>query len=210
MTLAEALEFFGPIDIYLFDQLAKGRFHPNRPLLDAGCGAGRNLHAFLRSGFDVYGVDVSPESVELTRRVAAELAPDLPAGNFQTSRIETLPFEDGFFGSVISNAVLHFAPDEAAFEAMLREMWRVLGDRGLLFVRMTSMTGIEDRIEDLGQGRFLLPDGSERYLVSQEKLLEWTGTLGGQLVDPVKTLNVQKRRCMTTWVLHKHEQKRDG
>lgn len=203
MNLSEVLEYFGPIDIYLFDQLAKGRFHPERPLLDAGCGAGRNLHAFLRSGFNVHGVDVSPEAVELTRRLAADLAPGLPPENFQASRIESLPFQSGFFGSVISNAVLHFAPDEAAFESMLREMWRVLAPHGLLFVRMTSMTGIEDRIEPLGRGRYHLPDGSDRYLVSEESLLEWTRTLGGRLVDPIKTLNVQGRRCMATWVLHK-------
>jgi len=171
----------------------------------AGCGGGRNLHAFLRSGFSVYGVDVSPEAVEQTRRLAAELAPDLPPENFQAAEIESLPFEDGFFGSVISNAVLHFAPDEAAFEAMLREMWRVLAPRGLLFVRMTSMTGIEDRVEPLGDGRYHLPDGSDRFLVSQKALLAWTKELDGRLVDPIKTLNVQGRRCMTTWVVHKQD-----
>lgn len=203
MNLQEALEYFGPIDIYLFDQLAKGRFHPDRPLLDAGCGAGRNLHAFLRAGFNVHGVDNSPEAVDLTRRLAAELAPGLPADNFKAAPIERLPYDDAFFGSVISNAVLHFAPDEAAFEAMLREMWRVLAPRGLLFVRMTSMTGIEDRVEPLGGGRYHLPDGSDRFLVSEESLLEWTHRLGGRLVDPIKTLNVQGRRCMTTWALHK-------
>lgn len=203
MKPSELLEQLGPIDIYLFDQIMKGRFHPDRPLLDAGCGAGRNLHYFLRAGFDVYGVDESPEAIDQTRALAAVLAPQLAADHFQTARLETLPFSDGFFGAVICNAVLHFAANEAAFEAMLRELWRVLGGAGLLFVRMTSSIGIEGRIVPLGGGRYHLPDGTDRFLVDERQLLEWTERLGGRLVDPIKTVNVQHRRCMTTWVVHK-------
>ncbi len=203
MNPTEVLEQLGPIDIYLFDQIMKGRFHPDRPLLDAGCGAGRNLHYFLRNGYDVYGVDQAPEAVAQTRALAGELAPHLPADHFETGRIENLPYENAFFGSVISNAVLHFASEEAAFEAMLRELWRVLAPRGLLFVRMTSSIGIESEVKALGNGRYDLPDGTERFLVDQPTLLEWTESLGGRLVDPIKTVNVQNRRCMTTWVVHK-------
>ena len=36
-------EFFGDIDIYLFDQILKNRFAPEMKILDAGCGGGRNL-----------------------------------------------------------------------------------------------------------------------------------------------------------------------
>jgi SAM-dependent methyltransferase len=203
MNPSELLEQLGPVDIYLFDQIMKGRFHAGRPLLDAGCGAGRNLHYFLRAGFDVYGVDESPEAVDQTRALAFALAPNLPKDHFRVARLGALPFADGLFGAVLCNAVLHFAPDEDAFIAMLREIWRVLGGGGLLFVRMTSSIGLEDRILPLGHGRYLLPDGSERYLVDERVLLDWTERLGGRLVDPIKTVNVQNRRCMTTWVVHK-------
>ena len=36
-------EQFGPIDIYLFDQLLRGRIVPGMRIFDAGCGSGRNL-----------------------------------------------------------------------------------------------------------------------------------------------------------------------
>ena len=49
--------WFGGIDIYLFDQLLKGRFVPGMRILDAGCGSGRNLVYFLRSGYEVFAVD---------------------------------------------------------------------------------------------------------------------------------------------------------
>ena len=53
--------WFGGIDIYLFDQVLKGRFHPGMRILDAGCGTGRNLNWFLRSGYDVHAVDEDEE-----------------------------------------------------------------------------------------------------------------------------------------------------
>ena len=55
----------------------------------------------------------------------------------------------------------------------------------------------------LSEGRYLLPDGSERYLVDEAMLMRLTSTLGGMLVDPLKTTVVQDQRCMTTWVLRK-------
>jgi hypothetical protein len=51
--------------------------------------------------------------------------------------------------------------------------------------------------------RFLLPDGSERYLVDEETLMDRTARLRGQLLDPLKTTVVQNQRCMTTWVVGK-------
>jgi hypothetical protein len=62
---------------------------------------------------------------------------------------------------------------------------------------------MEDRLRPLGGRRFLLPDGSERYLVDEPILLELTGRLGASLTDPLKTTIVQDQRCMTTWVLRK-------
>ena len=43
---------FGDIDIYLFDQLLRGRFDTRRRVLDAGCGGGRNLPYLLAHGFE--------------------------------------------------------------------------------------------------------------------------------------------------------------
>jgi len=51
--------------------------------------------------------------------------------------------------------------------------------------------------------RVRLPDGSERFVVDEAMLLAWTERLGGRLLDPIKTTNVQNQRCMTTWCLLK-------
>ncbi|HEU4886106.1 MAG TPA: class I SAM-dependent methyltransferase, partial [Longimicrobium sp.] len=85
---------FGDIDIYLFDQLLRGRFDGVRTVLDAGCGGGRNLVWLLRAGFEVHAVDRDARSVERVRRTMAELAPDLPPENVQVGEVDALPFED--------------------------------------------------------------------------------------------------------------------
>src|SRR5262245_33504000 len=135
---------FGLIDIYLFDQLLRGRLAPGMRIVDAGCGTGRNLVYLLPSGFEVFGADADPEAIGAVRHLAATLAPELPAANFRAEAVEAMSFPSAFADGAISNAVLHFARDDVHFTAMLEGSWRVLKSGGLLAGR-----------------RHLLPDGSE-------------------------------------------------
>ncbi len=196
-------ETFGEIDIYLFDQILKGSFDVNRSILDAGCGGGRNLVYFLRSGYEVFAVDENPQAIEQVRLLAKTLNPILPPENFQVSTVEKMPFPSERFDVVISNAVLHFASDERHFYQMIGEMWRVLSNGGLFFARLASTIGIEEKIKLIEERRYSLPDGSERFLVDEQFLISATNQLGGIWVEPLKTTNVQNLRCMTTWVLQK-------
>ena len=194
---------FGPIDIYLFDQLLRGRIVPGLRIFDAGCGSGRNLVYFLHEGYDVFGTDADPQAIAATRSLAASLAPQLPADHFRAETLESMSFPDGFADVVISSAVLHMARDDDQFRSMLRGTWRILKPGGLFFCRLASSIGVEQQIKRIAGRRFLLPDGSERYLVDEALLLQLTGELGGELLDPLKTTVVQNQRSMTTWVLHK-------
>jgi tellurite methyltransferase len=196
-------EQFGDIDIYLFDQLLRGRIAPGIRILDAGCGFGRNLVYLLKEGYDVYGVDSDSRAVEGVRRLAGQLAPTLPANNFRLEAVEGMSFPDGFADLVLSSAVLHFARDDDHFQAMVRGTWRILKPGGLLFCRLASSIGMETKIERLEGRRFLLPDGSERYLVDEPLLRGLAEDYGGQLADPLKTTIVQDQRCMTTWIVRK-------
>ncbi len=197
-------EIFGNIDIYLFDQIQKGRFLPDMKILDAGSGGGRNIIYFLGEGFKVFAVDQDPGAITQIKLIAKKLAPNLPPGNFQTAPVEEMPFPDIHFDWIISNAVLHFAKNPEHFIQMLNEMWRTLKPEGILFARLASSIGIENLIVPTERGRYDLPDGSERFLVNEELLLTATELLGGTLLEPIKTTNVQNLRCMTTWVLKKN------
>ena len=202
MTLEDE---FGAIDIYLFDQLLRRRIRPGDRIADAGCGFGRNLVYLLRHGYDVYGIDQDADAIQEVRRMAAALAPALPASNFRAEAIERSSLPDGFASVVISSAVLHFAADDDAFAAMLVGSWRLLSPGGMFFCRLASSIGIEDRVRRAGIAgrRYHLPDGTDRYLADESFLMDWTRRLGGQLLDPLKTTIVQNQRAMTTWVLRK-------
>lgn len=200
MTLKEQL---GNIDIYLLDQILKGHFVEGQSILDAGCGSGRNLVYFLQHNFNVYGIDQSLEAIQRTRKLAKRLKPELPEEHFRCSSVENLDFEEASFDVVLCNAVLHFAQSVEHFEAMLAALWRVLKPQGRLFVRLASDIGIEKKVNALGNGQFLLPDGSVRFLVNEAMLIQYTQQLGGTLTEYIKTTNVQGLRCMTTWCLQK-------
>jgi len=192
---------FGPIDIYLFDQLLRGRIVPGMRIFDAGCGSGRNLVYLLREGYEVFGADPDPQAIAATRALSASLAPALPASNFHVEAVEATSFADSFADVVISSAVLHFARDDAHFASMLQGTWRVLKPGGLFFCRLASSIGMEDQVTRVAGQRFVLPDHSERYLVNEDLLLRLTYEFGGQLLDPLKTTIVQNQRSMTTWVV---------
>jgi len=203
----ELRERFGEIDIYLFDQLLRGRIDRAAKILDAGCGGGRNLVYLLREGYEVYGVDHDRLAIEGVRKMAATVAPALPAANFQAAKLEDIPHPDEFFDVVICNAVLHFAADDRQFRAMLDGMWRKLRRGGMLYCRLASSIGIERQVQWLKGRRGVSPDGSERYLVDVDLLEKLTADLNAELLDPIKTTVVQYQRSMTTWVVRK---KREG
>ena len=196
---------FGDVDVYLFDQLLRGRVPTGATVLDAGCGAGRNLVYFLREGYRVLGADANASAVDAVRALAAELAPHTPGDAFRVEPVEAMSFPDGVADLVISSAVLHFARDPDHFDAMLRGSWRVLRPGGLFFCRVAGIAGMEDAAQPLGRGRYLLPDGSERFLATESMLRDATARLGGTLVDPLKTTIVHGQRAMMTWVV-----RRDG
>ncbi len=190
---------FGAIDIYLFDQLLKGRITRADRILDAGCGSGRNSQFLLAEGFQVWGVDQNPRAVAAFAELAAELLRPLPPDRARVASLEQLPFENAAFDVVICSAVLHFATGHEHFHVMVDELWRVLRPGGLFFARLASSEGIADQIRELGDGRAIVPDGSERYLTSERELMAMTARHGA-LLDPLKTTIVHGQRAMTTWV----------
>lgn len=201
--MTDVRSLLGSIDIYLLDQYLRGRIERHMTLLDAGCGDGRNLRFFLQQGLPVYAVDQNPQAIDSVRLLAASLAPQLPAENFRVEKIEAMSLEDAAADVVVCSAVLHFAADDDQFTRMVTGCWRVLRPGGVFFSRLASTIGMEKQVRSI-RGRYCaLPDGSERYLTDEAQLMQLTATLGGELLDPLKTTVVQDQRSMTTWVLRK-------
>jgi ubiquinone/menaquinone biosynthesis C-methylase UbiE len=190
---------FDGIDIYLFDQIQKGRLKDKSTILDAGCGKGRNMTFLAQNGIEVHGIDISEETVSICKKKFS----DFNNIKVQVANLTQIPYPNDSFDFITCSAVLHFAKDFNDFHAQINELWRVLRTNGILFIRQASSIGIENLITDLGNNRYLLPDGSERFLVTLNDILEVTKKLNAELLDPIKTTNVQDLRCMTTWVAKK-------
>ena len=204
-NLYELADQFGNIDIYVFDQLLKQRIAPGMTVFDAGCGHGRNIHYLLKAGHPVFGIDKDAEAIKNVRILATKLAPRLPSDNFRQASLEQNDFPDDIADLVICSTVLHFAENEAHFDAMLDGAWRLVRPGGIFFSRLASTIGIEEQVERIEGRRFTLPDRSDRFLVDEEFLNEAQHRLGAQRLDPLKTTIVQDLRSMTTWVLRKPE-----
>ncbi|MEO6838510.1 MAG: class I SAM-dependent methyltransferase [Ginsengibacter sp.] len=192
-------ELIGNTDIYLLDQIMKGRYQPGEKILDAGCGNGRNLIWFFKNDFDLYAVDREPMSIYYLESAY----PNFNKERCQVAEIDKLPFGNNFFDHVISSAVLHFAKSVSHFKNMLTEMVRVLKPNGSLFIRMTSDIGIENKVKHIENGVYDIPDGSIRFLLTPVLLKQVMHENNLSFIEPLKTVNVDNVRCMSTLVLRK-------
>ncbi len=204
MTFQQLNQELGNIDIYLLDAILKGRFSPGMRLLDAGCGEGRNLHWFIKNNFDAWGCDSNPSAIRMLQYVTRSLNPQFDKNRFITTPIEELPYPDAMFDGVLCSAVLHFAESADHFHKMLQQLFRVLKPGGILFIRMASSFGLAaGDLKNAGEGKYLLPDGSLRFLLHPSLLNKMLESYPCQLLEPVKSVLVQDVRSMTTLVLEK-------
>lgn len=193
------LQLVGNTDIYLLDQILKNRYAPGASILDAGAGVGRNLHWFVQNGNPVYGIDSDPRAVaELRHRY-----PLVPEDRFQVARVERMPFGDRFFDHILCSAVLHFASGPEHWEAMAAELVRVLKPGGSLFIRVATDVGLAGKMVPLGSGRFRMPDGTDRFLLTRPLLEQLLAKHQLSWLEPFKVVNVNDLRCMAVLVLQK-------
>ena len=97
-------------------------------VLDVGCGTGRLTFGAREQapGAEIYGIDASPEMIEVARRKARGKKADV---DFRTAVIEDLPFADGEFDLVLSGFMLHHLPEDVKKNGMA-EVARVLKPGG--------------------------------------------------------------------------------
>ncbi|MBT8317846.1 MAG: class I SAM-dependent methyltransferase [Lutibacter sp.] len=196
MNLQKLQTTIKDIDIYILDQILKNRYQTGEKILDAGCGSGRNLKWFYTSNFEIHGIDISAEDIEYCKEIYST-----QKKNFNVSSIEEIKYKSNSFNHIICNAVLHFAKDLNHFNKMLNELLRVLKSQGILFIRMASNFGIEDKVQHLENGVYELPDGTTRFLLTQHILDNLISNLNITFVEDVKTTIVHNKRCMTTLVV---------
>ncbi|MBN3521283.1 class I SAM-dependent methyltransferase [Algoriphagus lutimaris] len=205
MEIAELNKLFGNVDIYLLDQILKGRFSKEMKILDAGCGEGRNTVYFIREGYQIFGIDPNEIAIQYCRYQAKSLNPNYDVYRFLEGKLEDIPFHSSSFDAVICSAVLHFASDVDNFWEMIDEIHRILKPGGIFWFRMcTGVGGILSESKPLGKGRYHLPDDSDRFVLTLEdvdKLQE----KGFQFLEQPKTVLVLDQREMGAFMMKKNE-----
>jgi len=199
-TIHNVKELLGNTDIYIIDQLLKGRYKEQDKILDAGCGPGRNIHWFLQHNFETYAIDINEELIK--NLIASN--PGLPIDRFQVASLENIPFHNNFFDHIICVAVLHFASNTNQFKGMFAEVVRVVKQGGSILFRIAASTDFEDKIKFVSDGVFDIPDGSRRFLLNKDLLIECMQENKLSFLEPFKTVNVDDLRCMSTLVLQKN------
>jgi cyclopropane fatty-acyl-phospholipid synthase-like methyltransferase len=130
-------------------------------VLDLGCGAGRHLVQFARSGFSVHGLDASPEATRLAREWLA--SEGLQAVVRLQDIYEPLPYADAFFDAVVSVQVIHHARI-AAIRQLVGELTRVLKPGGFVFVTVPATQNQASTFNEIEPGTLVPLDGPEQGL----------------------------------------------
>ena len=114
-----------PIDRQLLTRFAD-RVQGRGSVCDMGCGPG-HVAAFLReAGADVFGLDLSPQMVDLAQRLVPEV-------EFRTGNMLALELPDGSLAGITAfYAIVNIPMD--SIPAVFAEMFRVLAPGGLLLL----------------------------------------------------------------------------
>jgi SAM-dependent methyltransferase len=135
---------------------------PGQIVLDLGSGGGIDVLLSARRVAPTgkaYGLDMTPEMLELARKNQAEAC--VTNAEFLEGTMEAVPLPDGSVDVIISNCVVNLSPDKPA---VLREAFRVLRPGGRLAI---SDIVVRRRLPEPVQAAMGL----------------WTGCVAGALLD---------------------------
>jgi ubiquinone/menaquinone biosynthesis C-methylase UbiE len=112
----------------------------NKKVLEIGCGIGIDTLEFSRAGAKITAIDISPKSVELTKK---RLDYYSLTGDVKIGDAENLDFPDNTFDFVFSWGVLHHTPDT---QKAISEVFRVLKPGGkfcIMLYHRKSLVGLQ-------------------------------------------------------------------
>jgi len=165
-------------------------FQPKSKLLDIGCGSGRDLALLASQGHKCFGVDATPEFVDLSQ----SLHPELKGKVLNAALPNFEPPFGGDFDGVLCSAVLMHIPESELVPAAV-SIKRCLKRHGrLLYSVPSKRLDVVTENRD-ANGRLFVPDQSDRLQTIFEQLgfsliSKWNNTdsLGRDSVEWISVL----------------------
>jgi len=135
-----------------------------RRILDLGCGTGRHLLFLLKRGFEVYGLDGSPNGLEIAKNWIKE---ENLSSELVCQKIEhKFPYKDGFFDAVISIQVIHHnLMKDIIFT--VKEIERILKPEGFIFFTFPLLQGFyvqKQKMKKVETRTYIPLEGQEKGL----------------------------------------------
>lgn len=129
----------------------------SKNILDLGSGSGRHVVYLAKNGFDVFGIDIAEEGINITKSWLKKenLKANLKIGNIY----EKLPYPNNFFDAILTTGVICHN-NLNGIRKTIREMERILKPNGFIFVNVRRNRKYTDKI---GSTK-VLPFGDERTL----------------------------------------------
>ncbi len=123
-----------------------------KKILDLGCGSGWLSIYLNREGFQMTGVDISPQAIQLARSWAQQENTSIA---FDVADISNLPYAPATFDAIVANSIFEHLTYELAFST-LKTLQKLLVPAGM-------MCGCFDLV-GIGPGEYYqLADGTHVY-----------------------------------------------
>ncbi len=101
----------------------------NGNVLDIGCGGGVPFTKYLSERFNVIGIDISPNQIDLARR-------NVPNATFVCQDMGKLEFQEGFFDGILAYYSIIHLPRKEHSDLFLK-MFQILKPGGVALLSLT-------------------------------------------------------------------------
>ena len=188
------LNDMGQVNLQLLELIRDGLIEPSMKIFENCCGFGHNIRFFIKHGYNSFGTDVSEEAIQLIKEYLPGWNSSIKSNNFQVADPLALPFDDNSFDFSYALHFCELTKNAEYLAALIKEALRVIKSSGILFLLLETSIGLEGKVLHLSGNRYLMQDGSERILLSENEVSQLVKSLNLKTLSlPVTVLQHSKR-----------------
>ena len=146
----------------------------NRKCIDIGCGGGRYSKYLQKKGANVLAVDKYEEMFDHSCNI-----------NFICSIMDKIPVVDNSYYLALSIGVVHNAITIKEYEDSLKEIYRIVEDKGFVILSTFTNDVITDDLIKTGDNTYSIKNRPPMVLLSKKQILMYISNIGFKLVKEI-------------------------